>query len=501
MSKCKRRRIPRLNAKALVAPLIGTVVLFIPVLATSCAHSGARRDGATEGLKRVPGCQNGSGGECVALARALLSESLDPERLAQMRELLEYGCNMSSPEACGELGWMDIFGIGGPIRQRRGAKLIEQACDGEQGTWCVRLGMLYWDGTGVERNQRHALQLWEAMCEKGELSGCSSQLTIRILTGEVRPEDAEAELHIYCKRGVVGACISLAAMHLNAQLSHDVARALALYRDACDAKELPDFHPAAGEACALLGQFVESYPDASRDMPSPSTSYEKGCLLGAEVACGHWGDWMVRQGRHNKGWQLLQDACLRGDKPSCLKLGDHLLLRESSERDLKDAVKFFDRGCRLRDGEACGRLSVVYREGLMEEVDDSLAAAYAEMSCRYQHNLGCRDYGDRLRRGEGVEKDLEASRHIFSTGCELGDAESCIEFAEMVVADGSAQEAPARALDALKRACDLGSELGCGRAAKLLSSGPPELRDRKLAEDLLHRACGGGYQESCEELQ
>jgi len=107
----------------------------------AACHDGARllREGlggpadaarATQLSRRA--CATGVGAACAAEARALLLAAqtvADPDADARANDAFQRGCDLGDAEACRELGWRVLYGLGTAASPPGAEKLLTRACE------------------------------------------------------------------------------------------------------------------------------------------------------------------------------------------------------------------------------------------------------------------------------------------------------------------------------------------------------------------------------------
>src|SRR5438552_13546432 len=96
-------------------------------------------------------------------------------------------------------------------------------------------------------------------------------------------------------------------------------------------------------------------------------------------------------------------------------------------------MTFLEKACELKSSRACNNLGTNWSDGKdgAPTVDHAKAAALYKKACSLQNGLGCFNYGNVFRLGEGVEIDLLSAYLNFKKGCDLGEARGCTEEAIM----------------------------------------------------------------------
>ncbi len=94
-------------------------------------------------------------------------------------EDLAWGCAGGSSEACSDLGFVVLDGLGPPGDPARAAELFERACEAGLPLGCNNLGVMAHHGLGVDRDAGRAATLYGRACEAGEDLGCDNLELLR----------------------------------------------------------------------------------------------------------------------------------------------------------------------------------------------------------------------------------------------------------------------------------------------------------------------------------
>ncbi len=240
----------------------------------------------------------------------------------------------------------------------------------------------------------------------------------------------------------------------------DRARALGLYRRACEAGDGPSCRDAAllqretPEAGALLQigcdrgdagscrDLVIELRSARRE-PERSQSlfrraeelYAKGCRGGRGQDCLDLGrlytqvapaDDAKAEDFARQGVTLLQAACERNEGGACLELGVAYQEGTGVAADLERHRVLMERACGLGELRGCAELATAYLESDAPG-DDLKAAALFERACRggVLQQTPCREAGFRYVDGDGVPVDKVKGVQLLQAACAEGDAASC----------------------------------------------------------------------------
>src|ERR1043166_2532259 len=113
-------------------------------------------------------------------------------------------------------------------------------------------------------------------------------------------------------------------------------------------------------------------------------------------------------------------ACASGSAAACRDLGD----RAHDRKDYRAASDRYEQGCRLGEGESCGRLGFGFLEGTGRPKDPVKAAALFEQACGKAEEW-CGMLGQLYANGHGVERDAPRALELFRRGCLGGMPNFC----------------------------------------------------------------------------
>lgn len=280
----------------------------------------------------------------------------------------------------------------------------------------------------------------------------------------LREEDAAAAAHFACDAGDRAACSALGLAYEQGEgepQNRPVAELL--YRDACNA--------GVGEGCLRLGRLLMTlgmnYP-----ADEVTLALERGCRLGALEACNEQAERLLLMSGNRAavvaGEALLRETCERRDISACGVLAERA--RKAAEQAERLAQS--DWHCRSGVGEAChesARLSLQREFG-----PGPLTKGYLQLGCEAGDAPSCTELGQTVLAG-GADPDTRAAALVFfDQACRLA-ADTCDQ-AEQI-----------RAEPRLSVQCEGGDFAACRDLGLMLRSGP--LKDRPRALGLLGKEC------------
>lgn len=297
------------------------------------------------------------------------------------------------------------------------------------------------------------------------------------------------------------------------------------------------------EACTRVGEilaFGRELPTILDD-PNPAAAvplFERACSAGNGRGCAR----LAALHEHGQGAPkspataaaLYGKACDAGYVGGCAGLARMHERGEGVVRDASRAKTLYDRAvaleiaaCDRRDGEACRRLSAIYRQGAFGlQKDPARARMFQSRACDIDRaacrswdapgNVGgmesytkclagdasaCFDVGNSyLAYYEWRPGDFVRAAYFFLKGCDAGDPQLCVTVGEMYAEGKGFARDPVKALELYHRACDKNDKTsGCFEAARLLERGRGIPRDATRAAALYERSCdANGF--GCPEL-
>jgi tetratricopeptide (TPR) repeat protein len=97
-------------------------------------------------------------------------------------------------------------------------------------------------------------------------------------------------------------------------------------------------------------------------------------------------------------------------------------------KDVKEAAKYYKKGCELDDGISCTNLGPSYRllgemyangDGVVKDVKE--AAKYYKKACEIDESTSCTNLGEMYANGDGVVKDVKEAVEHYTKACTLDE--------------------------------------------------------------------------------
>lgn len=138
--------------------------------------------------------------------------------------------------------------------------------------------------------------------------------------------------------------------------------------------------------------------------------------------------------------------------------------------------------------------------------DFTKAATIYKTNCDdYQFGRSCHKYAGYSFVGKGCQADQERSYDYFKRGCQLGEADSCLNAGLMCVSKNEKNKIKTDykgGLEFLKDACSKGNAFGCYYVSGMYISGVPDFMEKDMtqAHGFASRACELNEMYSCANL-
>lgn len=319
------------------------------------------------------------------------------------------------------------------------------------------------------------------------------------------------------------ACIDVAYGYLVGRgTPRDDAKALAVYEQACTAKQSDGCYGAAwmihkgrggkqdpkrarsrfvtmcankvGRACIMLGEIAKAKPAEA------ATWYEKACAAGEGDGCNRLGI-MLEQGAKTKAdrakaAERYREGCTKGSGIACSNLGYQYEVGEGVVKDEEQAFTFYERACRL-DETACFNYA-----NTLERDRGDLARSHEtyRRACAAEVADACEQAGRQLHAGIGTGVDFAAAARYQKRGCDLGSVGACVALGFYYDNGHGVPPDHTAALRLFQTACDADSPLGCHNLAWDYENGEGVARDVQRALATYQKACDLKYGDACTNL-
>ncbi len=307
---------------------------------------------------------NGGSAEACAYQGLQLSESSD--RAAEAPAILEKACELQSGSGCATLGFLYATGKAVKKDDKRATVLYRKSCELGDAQGCYNAGLMAESGRGVKEDAARAAADYEAACELGSSTGCTNLGFLYERGGGGRADRARA-LSLYqqgcdgssCSSSNLGGCVNVGRAYRDGiGTAKDEAKAAEIFRAAC---ERP----------------------LSQDEPNAATNSARACsLLGGLYIAG---EGIPKDMEHGRDFSIL--GCDRGDSFGCFNAA--VCFSSGAEADPAKAANYFDRACKLGDGESCHELALAYEKGSGVARNSGMAKALEKQACDLGFAASC----------------------------------------------------------------------------------------------------------------
>lgn len=310
----------------------------------------------------------------------------------------------------------------------------DRACRGHEPDGCLNLGGLYQKGFADKpadlADLKKAQGLYKHACDPPWQSpeACVALALLATERDLALPPDspsAEVLLERGCKHGLEPACFGLAK--LLQERTAEARRTEQLLQDSCKVK-----NEAACVRLARLyqkghGDDLPANPTAARTFAEESCErkYRQACYLLGQLLLEDKAPGAVQDAAH-----ALRTACEQQEPGACTRLGDLFEGQHDHPRNLDEARKLYDAGCKLRDASACYALAILPHRGREADRAADRAAGdafklYRERS-QQPRDADARYWQGRMQdSGLGTPRNRPAARKLFAEACRLGLQDAC----------------------------------------------------------------------------
>ncbi len=260
-------------------------------------------------------------------------------------------------------------------------------------------------------------------------------------------------------------------------VTKDAARAVALYRQACDAGQ--------AVACANLGIMYDYGRGVEKDVARAATLYRQACDAGVANACNMLG-WMYVNGSgvaqdDVRAVAVYRQACDGGEPNGCANLGFMYEKGRGVRTDSAAAAALFRQACDAQDAYGCSGLGAMYAEGRGVTKDEARGVELYRQACEAGHPNGCVNLGKMYAEGRGVGKDQARAVRLYREACDEGFKQGCHELGRTYLYGWGVIQDNARALDLFGQACDAGVAVSCIGLGVMYEEGSGVRTNRRTA--------------------
>lgn len=260
------------------------------------------------------------------------------------KKKVESPCEKGDLKACFEQGKVSFEANEDP----QALALFDKACTGGTLDACCYLGVMYAQGRGVTENEAKSAEIYANACKAGGALACAYEGRALLNGTGITKDPSKAALRFRegCDRGNMLACYILGSQYEAGNgVPLDRPRAAALFQKAID----------GGEGLGLYG-------------------------LGTMLVEGH--GFPINPVNDARGFDLLSQACKRGEYKSCSNVGFMTLKGRGTKKDAVKAADFFEIACaKGKDPMACLNLGLCLEAGLGRPPDKKRGEEHIRFAC------------------------------------------------------------------------------------------------------------------------
>ena len=270
--------------------------------------------------------------------------------------------------------------------------MLDEACSVGDARACAFVGRMWLDGRGVVRDVERGMSALVHACDGGVPLACI--VGVRWLSqprsARELPDASQLRARLgaehACLDGEAGSCAEVGFLFYSGRngFPRDRAQAAQSYERGCDL--------GAGLACNNLGDALAYADGIARDLPRSAAMFDRACHLGEAMGCANLG-YMYEHGEgvlrdRERARELYHGACASGDVYGCLHA--EMLVRQDAgaPRDAQQALAYWKRACAVASARACAFVGVIYEDGpdgLSRDADKSLEAMNRACSLGDEH--------------------------------------------------------------------------------------------------------------------
>tara|TARA_R110000787_G_scaffold20114_22_gene59984 strand:+ start:715 stop:2139 length:1425 start_codon:yes stop_codon:yes gene_type:complete len=373
--------------------------------------------------------------------------------------MLEKACDRDQMRACQSIGWV-IAQQNNPQSVSRRMGYHSRACEGGIVLACAGLTEAYANGHGTEKSVEKALAYADISCRDMSTRGCANAASYLIA---VLPDQAEAKLKQACDVDNIPACENLGLALLKGVYGEDrVAEAAKPYERGCLAS--------SAQSCTQLvnGMITDKLTPA--DANSVLLMSETLCRSGATETCLQVAYHFGRAGaapHPARSFRAANAGCNQGDATMCRWVAEDHRDGVGTPKNLEKAQSLYAWLCEsgeLVDCQDAAELKLLLTSAKAPEETGTTI-------CDFGDAEACRTLAWEYATGDKRAQDTARATELFLTGCDKGNANSCIDLGSLNdwAMFGVAEDKEA-ARELYVRACDMGSKVGCDLLDQSLSA-------------------------------
>ncbi len=256
-------------------------------------------------------------------------------------------------------------------------------------------------------------------------------------------------------------------------------------------------------SCAHLGELYMEGVGAKRSAKKAMSLYKEACKAKDPYGCMNIGRLLLRGGKglktnYPEAKKRLDAACSQGYSQGCTELGSMYEKGLGSQKDLKMALKLYDKGCKSKNGLACYNLARLNLAGGKNTT--GIAFGLFSTLCAKGEKRSCYELGQLYENGRTVKKDLKQAIGFYDQACNLNHSMACGKLGVMLVNEKNVFANPKKGVKLLNIGCDGGDPVACVTFAELLEAGKHMKKDVKRAVKLYKTSCENEQGFGCRKL-
>ena len=165
--------------------------------------------------------------------------------------------------------------------------------------------------------------------------------------------------------------------------------------------------------------------------------------------------------------EKLELECKSGNYKSCYLVGKAYFEGKIIKKDLKKAIRYFEKSCNGNYDISCNVLGYLYADGVGVKKDYGKVAKFFMKSCDLGNIEACYNLGYLYAKGMGVEKNVTKAINFYKWICQKGTGQYAIKACDIANVFFKRKDYKTAAF-LFKRACKLGDKKSCYRYLEAL---------------------------------
>jgi len=328
----------------------------------------------------------------------------------------ESSCKLKKLEACEKV--VNFYERGRSYLVKRDYKKAEsfrkRSCNLGSVKSCISLAELYQRGRGrIAKNEAQSLLFYKKACKLGDKNSCGKK------SKEAIKKEKMLKMKESCNAGRASSCYKLSSKY---RYEKDEKSRIKYLKKSCKLKYK--------WACKTLGELNLADKKTFKDARGYFT---KACEFKDERSCNIIDVFNAK------------DKCNSGDALSCNKLAKTFTATKGFRRNYDKVVKYYKKGCKLKNKLSCKTLAEVYRNNYYEkekeaaffykktcQLDSSdkescrLAVIFSYYEeCKNKNADSCDKIGTILDLGIERRANIRGAERFFKKACDYGHKKAC----------------------------------------------------------------------------